>query len=70
MSRYLLHLAGDIHQPLHSACLYNQTFKSGDLGGIHLSYSIGNRIIIETQKYGSMNLHAFLDAMGGIQHPD
>ena len=35
MARYLLHLAGDIHQPLHPVTMYNQTFKApkGDLGG-------------------------------------
>lgn len=36
MARFLLHLVGDIHQPLHSTCMYNQTFKTGDLGGIVL----------------------------------
>ena len=33
MARYLLHLVGDVHQPLHSASMYNETFKSGDMGG-------------------------------------
>jgi hypothetical protein len=37
MARFLLHLVGDIHQPLHSTCMYNQTFKTGDLGGIVLA---------------------------------
>lgn len=32
-SRYLIHVVGDIHQPLHSVSLYNQTFPSGDRGG-------------------------------------
>lgn len=62
MARYLLHLVGDIHQPLHSSCMYNESFKTGDMGG--------NLVKIETQKYGEMNLHAFLDSMGGIQKPD
>lgn len=35
MARYLLHLVGDIHQPLHSVTMYNSTFKKGDLGGIY-----------------------------------
>ena len=35
MARYLLHLAGDIHQPLHAACLYNNDYPDGDLGGTH-----------------------------------
>jgi hypothetical protein len=33
MARYLLHLVGDIHQPLHSTMMYNATYKTGDLGG-------------------------------------
>ena len=33
MARYLLHLVGDIHQPLHSISMFNATFKTGDLGG-------------------------------------
>jgi hypothetical protein len=30
---WLLHLVGDIHQPLHCASLYNETFPDGDRGG-------------------------------------
>lgn len=37
MARYLLHLAGDIHQPLHSVSMYNSTHKKGDMGGTFLS---------------------------------
>ena len=39
MARYLLHLAGDIHQPLHSVSMYNNSMKTGDLGGnkIHIT---------------------------------
>jgi hypothetical protein len=33
MARYLLHLVGDIHQPLHSTAMFNSTYKKGDLGG-------------------------------------
>lgn len=33
MARYLLHLAGDIHQPLHSTAMYTKEFPDGDLGG-------------------------------------
>lgn len=31
--RYLIHLIGDIHQPLHNGALYNDQFKKGDTGG-------------------------------------
>lgn len=35
MARYLLHLAGDIHQPLHSVQMFNSTkaLVNGDQGG-------------------------------------
>jgi hypothetical protein len=36
MARYLLHLVGDIHQPLHSVSMFNSSYKKGDYGGIHL----------------------------------
>lgn len=36
MARYLLHVVGDIHQPLHTTNMFNSSFKNGDLGGIHL----------------------------------
>lgn len=38
MARYLLHLVGDIHQPLHSVTMYNSTLKKGDAGGNALFY--------------------------------
>jgi hypothetical protein len=46
---WVLHLMGDIHQPLHTGSLYSaNTFERGDLGG--------NRI-----PTGAMNLHARWD---------
>jgi hypothetical protein len=30
---YLIHLIGDIHQPLHCASLFNSTYPDGDKGG-------------------------------------
>lgn len=32
-ARYLIHVVGDIHQPLHSISYFNSTYKSGDRGG-------------------------------------
>ena len=31
--RYLIHLVGDIHQPLHAATLFSKQFPTGDRGG-------------------------------------
>lgn len=33
LARYLIHLAGDIHQPLHSVAFFNVTYPKGDQGG-------------------------------------
>lgn len=33
MLRYIIHVIGDIHQPLHNANFYNETYKEGDHGG-------------------------------------
>jgi hypothetical protein len=30
---YLIHLMGDLHQPLHCASLFNDMFPDGDMGG-------------------------------------
>jgi len=34
MARYLIHVIGDMHQPLHNTNFYNNTFTEGDMGGI------------------------------------
>jgi len=31
--RFLTHIIGDVHQPLHSAALFNDQFPNGDEGG-------------------------------------
>ena len=55
MTRYLLHVVGDIHQPLHNTNFFNGTYKNGDLGG--------NLIKINILNGSSMNLHAYFDAI-------
>lgn len=60
-ARYLVHVVGDIHQPLHSVALYNGTFPSGDRGG--------NSLHIKLLNSSTQNLHAFWDAGGfGLQN--
>jgi hypothetical protein len=53
-ARYLIHLAGDIHQPLHSVALFNRTYPKGDMGG--------NKIIITLLNGSESNLHKFWDS--------
>ena len=62
MARYLLHLVGDIHQPLHNTNFFNATYKTGDLGG--------NLIKVTTPQGKAMNLHAYFDSIAQDQDPD
>jgi hypothetical protein len=49
---WLLHLIGDLHQPLHCTMLVSNQFPNGDQGG--------NKMLI-----GSTNLHSFWDELLG-----
>lgn len=53
-SRYLVHVVGDIHQPLHSVSLFNETYPSGDRGGNSLKIVLMNGTL--------NNLHSFWDS--------
>ncbi len=54
---WVLHLMGDIHQPMHTGSLYSRhTFRSGDLGGNRIPVAIGNAGANER-----LNLHAAWD---------
>jgi hypothetical protein len=56
MLRWLIHLVGDLHQPLHCANWYDPSFPKGDQGGI--SYPIA---------YGKItNLHGLWDSALGL----
>jgi hypothetical protein len=62
MLRMLIHVVGDIHQPLHSVAMYNASLPKGDMGG--------NLVNIVTVNNEKMNLHAFFDSVAAIiQHP-
>ena len=62
MARYLLHLVGDVHQPLHSVNMFNSAHKTGDLGGnlVHI-------ITTPSTNSTNLNLHAYMDSMAGLQ---
>jgi hypothetical protein len=52
---WLLHLVGDLHQPLHSVSLYSDQYPDGDKGG--------NRFWVKDR--GSVRLHAYWDGLLG-----
>lgn len=61
MLRYLIHVVGDMHQPLHAAELFDDVnFPRGDMGG--------NLFLIDYSKNIS-NLHKFMDS-GADSIPD
>lgn len=53
--RVIVHLVGDIHQPLHTSALFSKQFKKGDIGGNAFKIKYTSKL---------SNLHAFWDALG------
>ncbi|MBE7213058.1 MAG: S1/P1 nuclease [Gluconacetobacter diazotrophicus] len=54
---WLLHLTGDIMQPLHAAALFNATYPDGDKGGNDFYVNLAGN---------SINLHSYWDGMGAV----
>jgi hypothetical protein len=55
MARYLIHVVGDVHQPLHAASLFDDDkFKNGDRGGNLFEIKFNNHID---------NLHKLYDSV-------
>jgi len=52
---WVMHLVGDLHQPLHAATLLSQAFPHGDQGG--------NALAIADSSNKPMNLHSFWDQL-------
>eukprot|EP00930_Biecheleria_cincta_P096637 TRINITY_DN88455_c0_g1_i1.p1 TRINITY_DN88455_c0_g1~~TRINITY_DN88455_c0_g1_i1.p1 ORF type:complete len:398 (+),score=72.95 TRINITY_DN88455_c0_g1_i1:135-1328(+) len=57
MLRLLVHIMGDLHQPLHTTALYSEDFPTGDSGG--------NAIKLVDGPPPCANLHALWDGGGG-----
>lgn len=53
---YLIHLVGDVHQPLHCASLFNSTYPNGDRGGTEFYVKPGVK---------GISLHHFWDGLLG-----
>jgi len=54
---YLVHLTGDVHQPLHSTTRYTAALPDGDLGG--------NRFFLSSNAIRP-NLHSYWDGVAGF----
>lgn len=58
---WILHLVGDMHQPLHTVAWVNSTYPEGDRGG--------NDIFVRAATdRKAINLHAFWDGLLGTSH--
>ena len=59
--RFLTHVVGDVHQPLHSAELYSEEFPKGDMGGnlFKINYIPDKNI---------NGLHKFFDSGAAMLH--
>ena len=55
--RVLIHVVGDLHQPLHAISRFSKRYPNGDHGG--------NLVLIMTNKMGD-NLHRYWDNGGGF----
>ena len=57
---WIIHLVGDIHQPLHAASLYDGQFPKGDQGG-------NSEVVLRDARYANTkaNLHLIWDSLPG-----
>lgn len=53
--RLMIHIIGDIHQPLHTSTLFSELFPDGDMGGNKFE-------IVYLKKKSLSNLHSFWDS--------
>lgn len=58
--RILIHVVGDIHQPMHAISRYSRRFPNGDKGG--------NLFLLKSNPIAA-NLHAYWDNGGGYLKP-
>lgn len=57
MLRFLIHIVGDIHQPLHTATLFSSQFPNGDRAGTRFPLAWGK---------AKNSLHSYWDGMCGL----
>lgn len=62
---WLLHLVGDIHQPLHATARYNASFRRGDNGGNGVKLCTGRDCVLKCSDDKAQSLHSFWDGAIG-----
>ena len=53
--RFIIHIVGDIHQPLHAASLFSDEFPTGDMGGTLFEIKFAEKLSLN-------QLHKFWDS--------
>ena len=62
MMRLLIHIVGDMHQPLHNVNMYNYTYPNSDLGGNKENLMLLNNTLMILHSYfdsGALRLDSF-----------
>jgi len=63
----LLHIVGDMHQPLHMTTLYTEEYLQGDQGGNKFKIHYSNKSDEEAERLGlPSNLHSYWDQGAGL----
>lgn len=57
---YLVHVWGDIHNPVHTGSMYSAVFPKGDMGGNRF------RFVWSGQRHLGKSMHSLWDKAGGI----
>jgi len=67
--RMLIHIVGDMHQPLHMTTMYLEEYPKGDEGGNKFKIHYSNKSDEEAERLGlPTNLHAYWD-QGAAEFP-
>lgn len=70
MVRYLLHVVGDMHQPLHNSNFFNESHTKGDLGGNQVFVYVIKFIYLKKLDGTKVNLHAYWDSGASVLQPN
>jgi hypothetical protein len=65
---WLLHIVGDVHQPLHATARFNQNFRSGDNGGNGVTVCHPTPARCVTSGRDALKLHTVWDRAFGVEN--
>lgn len=68
--RFLIHILGDLHQPLHAATAFSERFPEGDAGGTKERLNLSKTSLGATLSPEITTLHELWDSCGGLYTGD